>query len=430
MLTENTLKDAVNICKAIVTYKQSNGNNMPDNVYQNTIKPLIDNYTLNNSSTPNLLFKSLLDEINDNSKIKSKGFQFYGRKVNNHVWATLYQSELEPTTSLQLYILANNEGIKYGIDYGNYIEDNTHFSIQKVLNTVEIQLQIFNIIQSSQSIKLYNLQPGSPGLPIQGSEIVINDVSQLKDFWAHNSHLIGVIPFQNINQNTGLIIEQDLKTLYSLFENICFQEPSTSTKPTPVINDRCVNKFDQAICVIGDSGVGKSYRVKKTLEFEKHKSLYVIIDSMWQHILFDYSPYERKYCLTKIGEFIRAAYEDPKNNYTVLIDEFHKNIEIINDTLLQAISKERNDGKRFIALNSLVDKEFEFLPLENGYRILPSNLGFIFISSKSAIIQGNEDLKNRIKIVELKPEDQEDENYTIDYLLSKIEKSTSSDYTN
>ena len=42
--------------------------------------------------------------------------------------------------------------------------------------------------------------------------------------------------------------------------------------------------------------------------------------------------YNRGYAqkLGKIGEFIRAAYEDPKNNYTVLIDEFHKNIEIIN----------------------------------------------------------------------------------------------------
>ena len=98
MLTENVLKDAVNICKTIVTYKQSNGNNMPDTVYQNTIKPLIDNYALNNSSTPNLLFKCMLDEINDNNNVKSKGFQFYGRKVNNHVWATLYISELEPTT--------------------------------------------------------------------------------------------------------------------------------------------------------------------------------------------------------------------------------------------------------------------------------------------------------------------------------------------
>jgi hypothetical protein len=147
MLTEIALRDAVDICKNIITYKQSNGNNMPDSVYQNTIKPLIDNYTLNNSSTPNLLFKNVLDEINDNNKVKSKGFQFYGRKVNNHVWATLYQSDLEPTTSLQLYILANSEGIKYGIDYGNYIEDNTHFTIQKVLNNVEIQLQIFNTLK-------------------------------------------------------------------------------------------------------------------------------------------------------------------------------------------------------------------------------------------------------------------------------------------
>lgn len=153
--------------------------------------------------------------------------------------------------------------------------------------------------------------------------------------------------------------------------------------PIPSLKKRIHNKLTQAICVIGDSGVGKTYRVNKTLENEGHKTLFVIIDNMWQHILFDYSPIDRKYCLTKVGEFIKKAFEDVENNYTIVIDECHKNLEIINDVLLQAISTKRNDGVRFLSLNSLVDKEFNFLPEINGKRILPSNLGFLFISSKS-----------------------------------------------
>ena len=196
------------------------------------------------------------------------------------------------------------------------------------------------------------------------------------------------------------------------------------------IANRVNNKLTQAICIIGDSGVGKTYRVNKTLENEGHKTLFIIIDNMWQHLLFDYSPIDRKYYLTKVGEFIKKAYNDAENNYTIVIDECHKNLEIINDVLLQAISTKRNDGVRFLALNSLVEKEFDFLLAINGNRVLPSNLGFLFISSKSDIIEGNDDLKNRIEIIELTESDQADKEYTIDYLLSKIKKEDQSEYTN
>lgn len=205
---------------------------------------------------------------------------------------------------------------------------------------------------------------------------------------------------------------------------------SIAAEPLVSMKKRVHNKLAQAICVIGDSGVGKTYRVNKTLENEGHKTLFIIIDNMWQHILFDYSPIDRKYCLTKVGEFIKKAFYDVENNYTIVIDECHKNLEIINDVLLQAISTKRNDGVRFLALNSLVDKEFDFLPAINGNRVLPSNLGFLFISSKSDIIEGNDDLKNRIEIIELTESDQSDNDYTIDYLLSKIKKEDQSEYTN
>lgn len=197
-----------------------------------------------------------------------------------------------------------------------------------------------------------------------------------------------------------------------------------------VDSTRVINSLAQAICVVGDSGVGKTYRVNKTLEYDGHKALNVIVDNMWQHILFDYSPEKKEYCLTKVSEFIKKAVHDKENYYTIVFDECHKNLEIINDVLLQAISTKRNDGIRFFSLNSLVDDKFDFLIELNGNRILPENLGFVFISSKSDIIEGNDDLRNRIEIVELSLSDKADEDYSIEYLLRKIKKVEQGDYTN
>ncbi|RZJ36427.1 MAG: hypothetical protein EOO51_01445 [Flavobacterium sp.] len=206
--------------------------------------------------------------------------------------------------------------------------------------------------------------------------------------------------------------------------------PPFVSDPSQLAKVRVENRLSQAICITGASGVGKTYRVNKTLEQEGHKMLFVIIDSMWQHILFDYSPNDRTYRLTKVGKFIREASNDPENHYTIVFDECHKNLEIINDVLLQAISTKRNNGMRFLALNTLVDKQFEFLAEINGNRILPSNLGFMFISSKSDIITGNDDLRNRIEIIELEESDQLESDTSIDYFLRKIKKEEDSEYTN
>ena len=64
------------------------------------------------------------------------------------------------------------------------------------------------------------------------------------------------------------------------------------------------------------------------------------------------------------------------------------------------------------------------------YPVNLSTFRFIFISSKSDIIEGNDDLKNRIEIIELTESDQANNDYTIDYLLSKTEKEEQSEYTN
>lgn len=208
-----------------------------------------------------------------------------------------------------------------------------------------------------------------------------------------------------------------------------FLRSDPNAEGSTITQQRLFNKLRQAICVIGISGVGKTYRVNKTLEYNRHKSLMVIVDSMWQHILFDYSPEKRIYTLTKVGNFIKLAHEDKSNHYTIVFDECHKNLEIINDVLLQALSTKRNDGLRFISLNTLVDPLFDFLEEKNGNRIIPENLGFVFISSKSDIIRNNDDLCNRIEIVELEINDQQAEDYSLDFLLSKIKKEEDLEFT-
>lgn len=245
---------------------------------------------------------------------------------------------------------------------------------------------------------------------------------------------------KNLYITTHSSTEAKINQLNSVFKNYNIDGRASildSNKTIPTLQNTTrkdkksvKNKLSQAICVTGESGAGKSYRVNKTLEKENHKTLFIILDSMWQHILFDYSPNDRSYCLTKVGKFIKEASKDTENYYTIVIDECHNNLEIINDSLLQAISTRRNDGLRFISLNSLVDQHFSFLSEFKGNRVLPDNLGFLFISSKSDIIEGNADLNNRIDIVELDINDQSEKDFSIDFLLSKLKKEEESDYTN
>lgn len=175
------------------------------------------------------------------------------------------------------------------------------------------------------------------------------------------------------------------------------------------------NPLNQAICILGDSGNGKTYTTKKTLKNENHKILYQILDESQDHILYEYIPYEQKYEITKIGEFILNANANPQILFTIIFDECHKYLDKVNDTLLQCLSLERNGGERFLPLNRKVNELFNELEDSEFGKKIPDNLGFIFISSKPRNIDANEDFKNRLKFYKL-DKDFENNNFTINYL--------------
>jgi len=181
------------------------------------------------------------------------------------------------------------------------------------------------------------------------------------------------------------------------------------------------NPFKDSLCVLGESGAGKSYRVEKTLENEGHESMIVIPSTVSSSILYDYSTISKSYELSELGDFIQDATQNPTKYYTVVFDEFHKYISTINNELLQAISTKRNDSVRFISLPKTIKSLYNFLKTDSRKRLLiPDNLGFIFITSKSDIARGNDDFKNRVQFVNITKEDK-DQKFLIQVLKDKIE---------
>ena len=229
MLTRQSLEGVQNIAVEILAIKGQTPQ-ISNDTYLNQIKPLIDIYKGINIKTPNLLFQDELVAINSEDLFGVQNFQFKGNAVNSHVWASLFiKPNGHPYRNPQLYILANAAGVKYGLDYGSEILVGSNF-VQKVLENEIIQEEILRILNLNIGLKLYNLEKGSPLLPPVGSEILINTNLDLVNNWNNTSHLIGVLQYDEIDNNSSQLIRDNLTQLYELYKMICFDndEPEDS----------------------------------------------------------------------------------------------------------------------------------------------------------------------------------------------------------
>jgi len=197
------------------------------------------------------------------------------------------------------------------------------------------------------------------------------------------------------------------------------QEPIEPSKPS-------TNPFEQAICVLGESGAGKSYTIENILESSNHNYQFIIPTAATTGLLAQYSPSKSAYVPSRLGKMLIESSNNPSELYTAVFDECHKSnvIEMINDELLQAISLRRN-RYRFISLDDDTAEVFEDsnLEVERGNIKIPDNFGFIFISSNPRVIGGNPDFFNRVDLIEVTEADRKINN--IEELLSKkVEESS------
>jgi hypothetical protein len=203
----------------------------------------------------------------------------------------------------------------------------------------------------------------------------------------------------------------------------------SSVEVKRVVNPFGAKEETAAICVTGDSGAGKSYRVEKTLTSNEHRFIFEILDPTSTGLLTQYQ--SGSYVRNNVGDFIIDAQNDPGNFYTIVLDECHKDgfIDRINAELLQCLSSKRNDGLRYFQTNKVTDNLFSDLGKQNGRRIVPHNVGFILITSKPDIIHGNDDIKNRVDVIHFQLEDR-DKDFTIENLTKKEVKVKEDKYEN
>ena len=182
--------------------------------------------------------------------------------------------------------------------------------------------------------------------------------------------------------------------------------------------------LSSALLVLGESGSGKSTTIEDILIAENHYFEFIIPTAATTGILAQFSPLKQRYVVSRLGRMLIEASKNTQKLYTAVFDEMHKSnvIEMINDELLQAVSKKRNRGRRFISLDQDTAEIYEDSELEDDKRgnlTIPDNFGFIFISSKPALLLSNPDFANRVDIVILKSWEEEIVK-TSDQLISKI----------
>jgi hypothetical protein len=184
------------------------------------------------------------------------------------------------------------------------------------------------------------------------------------------------------------------------------------------------NPFMQAICVLGESGAGKSVTIETILENEGHSFEFIIPTAATTGLLAQFSPSKSGYVPSRLGKMLMEASKNHQQLYTAVFDEMHKSnvIEMINDELLQAISTKRNRGRRFISLDDDTAEIYQTseLETERGNLLIPDNFGFIFISSKPRVIANNADFFNRVDIVLLKSYQEEMVETTEQLLSNKL----------
>ena len=160
-----------------------------------------------------------------------------------------------------------------------------------------------------------------------------------------------------------------------------------------------------ALFVIGLSGSGKSTRILNLLRENGHKLILIGAENAPSpNLLLDYDQNEG-YVPSDIAEFIISAKKDPKHFYTIVFDECHEYIDEIKRSILHAISNKRGE-KRFFGVKKSVRHFFEDLETyEITSKVVPDNVGFIFISSKPKVFEYHADFMGRVDKVEVKRED-------------------------
>jgi hypothetical protein len=355
------------------------------------------------------------DELGSRNEISTKLRSLYpdgSSQTNSSLAIYEFRDVIKPGD-----IIIPKRGTTHYLGYGVVTGDN-YFDEEadELKNRRKVDWKKNGLFKSSQSIV----------------QKTLTDITKYPDYVKRLIELIGIEGFSNKDDSSKVLSPYDFfssttgaKSTYSIKEEPTFvavkpdkyqmsvpRNKKVETEETSQITDEkpkafgeySPNPFDQAICVLGESGAGKSTSIDNILKMNGHKYQYIIPSASTTGLLSQFSPRENGYIQSRLGKMIEDAWQNPNILYTAVFDECHKTntIEMINDELLQSISKDRNFGNRFISLDEDTAKLFKNSQKDDSGNIkIPNNFGFIFISSKPEIFQNNPDFFNRVDLLEI-----------------------------
>lgn len=132
MNVKQAISEIININKVIVDNELNNllpRTKEMQKGYNGIVKPLLEKFKAKYGITERTFIKQILSEC-DYLKINNltfKSFGNWGQKINPYIWASFYlnnDNKRPASHSIQLYILIDHLGLKFGFDYGDKIEDN------------------------------------------------------------------------------------------------------------------------------------------------------------------------------------------------------------------------------------------------------------------------------------------------------------------
>jgi len=204
-------------------------------VYYSQVKPLTDDFKIIYGKSPNLILSEILkklfveNEFSTNYEVKN--FKYWGRILQPYVWACISlkdsQNRGNPASySPQIYIAIDDDIVRFGLCYGNYLHDSDETVVQ-VKNDDSLIEEMYDILYNTQHLG-YFFVPNEGILKVSRDTVPINSKDDLCENWSVNSHVYGYIAPEDIDEDSMDEIAQILNSLIPVYKKICGYSSTTN----------------------------------------------------------------------------------------------------------------------------------------------------------------------------------------------------------
>lgn len=255
MITKKLIDDTMTLCDFIARGKENKS--ISTSTYTRLVGPKLKEFKTEYLNSPNLIFQNKLIVIEKQlgDGISHKNLKFLGFTVNSNVWATLYARNSTYKNSIQLFIIAFKDKIKFGLGYGVSVNNESSF-VKFVKENETIKTELYNIIQSVPNIILSISDP-------ELTPIKVNSAAELGLRWSSRSTIEMIFKKGEVPEDAKEIIDKVLNKLSRPFSIIA---KSVDLELLPIPEEDEEENEDQYkyegplnVILYGPPGTGKTY---------------------------------------------------------------------------------------------------------------------------------------------------------------------------